>query len=527
MKKGGLLGGSAAFAALGVAGVVHGQVVIYVDQSNPTPGDGRSWDTALTSLTVAAEAGSIRFDGVGGEIRLAGGVYHVQHAYDNRVRASSTVSGLQLTISGGYGGRGAVDPDARDFVATPTVITCDVNGDDGPDFSNRSDNQLACVSMGSSFEGGTIRATVSGIEFEGAIGDALGLNAISLTLQDCVFRNNGRAFRIGLGDYNSFFVQRCRFENNRVGQGALGGGAISLYMHGYGFGYISDSVFVENRAPGDGGAVWIEGPTPYDVRFVNCAFVGNTAGGSGGAISGYADALSCLFSGNVAALNGGAFDRFKHVLFSTVVGNHAAWGGGLRAESPPSATISDSILWGNTASMDGQQLASSAPFPLMSRTVVQGGPAGMLLPFQVSTYLEGTNYFTFEPQFANPNGPDGMPETLLDNDYHLTPRSPAVDSGLGDTVQLDLDGNPRQRDGIRGRGTHSDLGCYESQITLCPTDLDADGGITVDDLVAFLQAFELGDGLADLTRNGSTPFPDGAVTIDDLLYFLARFEAGC
>jgi hypothetical protein len=69
----------------------------------------------------------------------------------------------------------------------------------------------------------------------------------------------------------------------------------------------------------------------------------------------------------------------------------------------------------------------------------------------------------------------------------------------------------------------------------CPADLDdgsgtgtPDGGVTIDDLVYFITAFNLGDIEADLDDDGLDPGnPDGGVTIDDLIFFLAHFAGGC
>ncbi len=59
-------------------------------------------------------------------------------------------------------------------------------------------------------------------------------------------------------------------------------------------------------------------------------------------------------------------------------------------------------------------------------------------------------------------------------------------------------------------------------------DFFGDGGVTIDDLIEFLTAFEAGSMRADLDEDGAEPQkPDGGVTLDDLLYFLMRFEAGC
>ena len=138
----------------------------------------------------------------------------------------------------------------------------------------------------------------------------------------------------------------------------------------------------------------------------------------------------------------------------------------------------------------------------------------------------------FQSDFVDADGLDDNPSTWADNDYQLKPRSRLIDAGHlptfpGEELGVDLWGNARFIEGILGRGLRTDLGCYESQLTLCPTDIDADQGVTIDDLLHFLAAFESGLPLADLTTNGSTPFPDGGVTVDDLLFFLTHFEAGC
>lgn len=68
----------------------------------------------------------------------------------------------------------------------------------------------------------------------------------------------------------------------------------------------------------------------------------------------------------------------------------------------------------------------------------------------------------------------------------------------------------------------------------CIADLDdgsftgtPDEGVTIDDLIYFLYAFEMGFADADLDDGSFRGSPDGGLTIDDLLYFLERFEIGC
>lgn len=56
---------------------------------------------------------------------------------------------------------------------------------------------------------------------------------------------------------------------------------------------------------------------------------------------------------------------------------------------------------------------------------------------------------------------------------------------------------------------------------------EPDGGVTIDDLLFYLGAFDDGARVADVDDGSGQGVPDGGVTIDDLLYFLARFDAGC
>lgn len=68
----------------------------------------------------------------------------------------------------------------------------------------------------------------------------------------------------------------------------------------------------------------------------------------------------------------------------------------------------------------------------------------------------------------------------------------------------------------------------------CPADLDNgsgtgvdDGAVEINDLLYFINKFELGNVAADLDNGSMNGTPDQAVTIDDLLFFLVHFEGGC
>lgn len=94
----------------------------------------------------------------------------------------------------------------------------------------------------------------------------------------------------------------------------------------------------------------------------------------------------------------------------------------------------------------------------------------------------------------------------------------------GEFASLDL---PR---GTRITYTTTDVQFLDA----CWADLDdgsltgrPDGGVTIEDLVFFLRAFEAGTLEADLDDGSMNGIPDEGVTIDDLIFFLVHFEAGC
>ncbi len=130
----------------------------------------------------------------------------------------------------------------------------------------------------------------------------------------------------------------------------------------------------------------------------------------------------------------------------------------------------------------------------------------------------------------------------------ITRTRPPINPGDGsrvDTLTLRERGNDLDRNGIEpgsgGGGPATAPGyafVYNATAlvtpTFCPADLDdgagngtPDGGVTIDDLLYYLDRFEAGTIEADLDDGSGQGTPDGGVTIDDLLYYLDRFETGC
>lgn len=546
------LANSAAFAALATATAAHGTTIVYVDQSAPGVGDGHSWNTAFTNLQTALSTINGQFVPYGLEIRIAHGTYRpdVLSIAGNgfSISPGTTASGYTITIKGGYAGRQSPTPDARDFVATPTVLSGDVLGNDTADEATRADNAAGVVLIASSgsyssiaLDGFTIRdgwhpATQSGLYDllgkGGGVQIFLAANMGNITLRNCVITHNfadraGGGVAIArsslAGTSQHIVLDSCTISDNQTRMYGLGGGV-----------YASCSSPV----------------LPPPIELINCDVLDNRIeSGYGAGFASWFWSYSITRSrvrGNVTNQGGAAFHCVGanvSLVDSLVADNRTTQGtasGGFADSVTCLNSTVDSLSAADltlTNSIVGRSNSPSNASGASARTLLTVTNSMVHLAFQSDGHLSGggtlspssTGIFPFNPQFVDPDGPDNDPATWEDNDYRLSARSPAVDAGVPVSTlpPLDAGGQPRLRSGIIGRPATLDLGCYESQATLCPADLDADGGVTVDDVIDFLRAFEFGEWTADLTRDGVTPTPDGAVTIDDLLYFLARVEAGC
>ncbi|GAI93038.1 unnamed protein product, partial [marine sediment metagenome] len=253
------------------------------------------------------------------------------------------------------------DPDAYE-----TILSGDMNGDDGPDFANNGENSYHVVT-GSGTDATSIldSFTITG-------GDANGTEP------------NDR----GAGMYNnnsSPAVTNCRFSGNIA---AYGGG---------GMGNESNS----------------------NPIVTNCTFSGNTAlyGGAGmGNVSSSPTVTNCNFSGNSADYGGGMYnwDSSLTVTNCTFSGNSARYdGGGMFNEINSSPTVTNCILW-NDAPDEIYNDATSTP--TVTYSDVEGGWGDPNDP-------NNTN-INADPRFVDANNPDPNLWNL-----RLSYDSPCVDAG--------------------------------------------------------------------------------------------------
>ncbi|MEE8458731.1 MAG: choice-of-anchor Q domain-containing protein [Phycisphaerales bacterium] len=555
--------------AMVVVSTTHAGTVLRVDDDASAAGDGSTWATAYRFLQDALIFASNPGNGVT-IIRVAQGTYVPDRDEANAGGTGDRETSFDLldgvAIEGGYAGIGTPDPDARDIVGNETILSGDLLGDDGPDFTNNDENSHHVVSAvlvdtTALLDGVTITAgNADGGLVGSPLRDGAGIWIVVGTpvIKTCTIRENRATFGGGMAVVNGGdpTLIDCSFAGNV----ALDDGG-GLHVDINSTSTLRGCLFTQNEtSTDDGGGIYTDGA----IELVSCDFVDNAANASGGGVrlSGLLETpsliVNCRFSGNSANHFGGGLLIGFHVVSlvnsvfhdntangaagisagsgelvafnCTIVGNTAlTTAGGLAAGFATS--LQNCILWANTP----DQIISDKIFPLTTLfcNIQDGWPGG-----------SNTNV---DPMFINE--PIG--------DLRLQPGSPCIDAGLcvplpSDAADLDSDGDfaetfPQDIDAAdRIVSTAIDLGAYEYQgpfgrpgdvnrdglvgITdflsllaawgpCCPGDLNVDGVIDATDLdliVALLGPCPPGPCPADL--NG-----DGEVGVDDLQLLAGSF----
>ncbi|MHC4498982.1 MAG: S8 family serine peptidase, partial [Planctomycetota bacterium] len=115
--------------------------IIYVDKAATGNETGLSWTDAFTDLKLTMEKIE-RMSSIP-EIRVAQGTYCPADPNGNRKESFALKSGMVLR--GGYAGVQGSNPDAREVQAYPTILSGDLNEDDGEDFLNYEENSYHVV----------------------------------------------------------------------------------------------------------------------------------------------------------------------------------------------------------------------------------------------------------------------------------------------------------------------------------------------------------------------------------------------
>jgi len=422
------------FAGSARAGTIYVNAALATGANN-----GTSWADAYQGASglQSALAGSI----AGDQIWVA------QGSYEPTAGATRSIYFLLRNGVGVYGGFTGAEGtlDERDWVANVTILTGDLNANDGSGiFTDNSFHVLDATGTTSSavLDGFTVRGgNANGISTnQDRGGGILCVSGASPTVRNCIFRENRCSFGGGAGYVNSAsptFLD-CRFENNL---GGSFGGAFDTATSANTI--WRRCVFSGNSAVRAGAVEIFGGSNP---TLTNCVFWNNTSTGAGGGGALYVSSSNpvirqCIVAGNHSNVNAA---------------------GGILAS--PAIALANNIFYFNNGPGGVTGLANNVSGGNCTYSCVQG-------------ILSGTGNISSDPLFAN----------LATGDLHIAQVSPCADAGnnasLPAGTTTDLDGQPRLADDPAvpdtGAGTAPivDIGAYEVQNTLYTAFCAADGSL--------------------------------------------------
>jgi hypothetical protein len=547
-------------------------LVIFVD-ANATGGDnGSSWANAHNDLQDALEAArtelSIRpLREI--EIRVALGTYLPDQGTNDREATFQLISGVVL--QGGYAGTGNPDPNARDVQLYETILSGDLDGDDGEITSpedlladpNRAENSFHVVTVNdvsvmTFLDGFVITGGNANGNSPNDCGGALYSDSGNLTINNCTFLRNC-ASSTGGGIYSkpdnlilknctlkenystssggglysvggTTDIENCTFDKNICTQ--YGGGACCLSN----VTEIANSIFKENDSKKGGGVgnLTIYDPWP-ETQISGCSFIGNSSLQDGAGIYIYrcnTNLESCIIARNDSSGNGGGVYSWigEHsVVNCTFNQNSASNRGGGIYNHVAETEIINSILWQNL-SPDGHEVAvgnasGNQSIVTIVYSDVDGGPE------EIETYdggiLDwGIGNFDIDPCFADTDA----------NDFHLKSQSGRWDSNSENWVTdaytsrcIDA-GNPGSllsEEANDGNNIRINMGAYggTAEASIPPYDWAILSDINNDGTADFVDFAHLGaiftdegeELFADFDRDGDADFADIRLLTEDWL----------
>ena len=432
--------------------------IVFVDDTATGANTGGSWANAKTSLMSALSIAK-----AGYEVWVAAGRYVPDAAtYPYRF-----VMKQGVPLYGGFAGTETLRTQ-RDWTVHVSRLSADVNGDDGPAFTNRADNLAGIIQVPY-----TSDEVIDGFTISGSTdGPALKTETGHATVANCTFTDNTTTSYLApaLDGYanitDSHFIGnrstggsgavslqtgtclRCTFRQN---VGTTGG---AMTLGGQTGTEVRDSLFEENSAT-TGGAIATGDAAP---RILNSRFLRNSAQ-NGGAIFfdwRYAPQVAgCLFNGNTATVNGGAIyargtqvtPMAPTIINSTLANNSAGDGGAIYASVSGPGSVEVTLVNSVVARNSPNQFASSgANMVKATYTCIDQNTNGTGV-----VKLNGAD------PFVDSNGADNVGGNA-DDDLHLPAGSACVDSGNNASVPsdltVDLDAKPRLNGTV-------DRGAYE------------------------------------------------------------------
>jgi predicted outer membrane repeat protein len=433
----------------------------YVDTSAPGPThDGTSWPTAflyLQDALYAALSGDVIF--------VAEGVYrpdmnstYPDGTYD---RNASFQLKSGVAIYGGFPSGGCSGWTGRDIEGHETILSGDLNGDDGPvndpcdllTDPNRTENSYHVVTgsytdLVARLDGFTITAgNANDVNWPNDSGAGMFNIQANCTVNKCTFIENSAEESGGAmwSTGSNLQASNCTFFRNFA---VKGGGAMEFYICEHPV--VVNCSFISNKgvfAGCGGGGIYVKTSSP-DV--INCLFVNNSTPSGAGMSNinrSYPTITNCTFYRNVATVSCGGISNYNGAY----------------------PIITNCILWENTAPQITDALNSGST---VNYTDVNGWAGA------------GFGNIDADPCFADPNGLDGTIGTLDDNCV-LSLYSPCIDVGdntaVPGGVHSDIDIRLRVADGDGDDREIVDMGASEFAI-LYLGDLNGDFKVNLLDM---------------------------------------------
>lgn len=440
---------------------------VYVSAAATGANNGTSWTNAYTDLQTALIAAAS-----GTTIEVGQGTYKPTSSTDRTISFELKIG---VSIYGGYAGTGQSNPDARSVWLYPTILSGDIgtqgdNADNSYHVVTANNTDSTALLDGFTITKGNATGSSNNNDEGGGIFEIFG----NATINDCTISANASSDSGGgvTNIYSSPTFTNCTISGNTAG--ARGGGLYDYQSTPT----LTDCTISTNTAHEGGG---ISNKKSSDPVISQCTLSGNTAT-AGGAISNYSNSspeltdciltgnmategagawnslnssptlVNCVISGNTAtSAGGGVFSEFTSnpaLINCTLSGNSAEYGGAVYNNSNASATLTNSILWGDTASNSGNEIGSGEAgtnTTNVSFSDVEGGTNGV------------DNNIVADPEFIRAVGANGPTDF---GDLQIADSSPAVNAGsnaaIPNGVTTDLAGNTRI---IR---TTVDMGAYEA-----------------------------------------------------------------
>lgn len=505
--------------------------IIMVDDDAAPMGDGNGWSNAIDDLqyafAMARASGDIE------QIWIADGIY-LPASNGHRGQGFDLISGVSL-----YGGFVGTESSVDDRIpgAAQTILSGDLNQDDGPDLSNREENTINTLFLyrqdeqivldGLIIEGGNANYEVNcgGFMFNGG-----GLCTFQgdIVIRDCEFRNNTALKAAGalLTNGTKTRVSNSWFHHNTAIDGMFYGSTGALPYEGWvggvelnglttGFDNQFINNLVEHNADNEGtSGVYIAGGNPI---FANNVIVNNTSNGIYG-------------GGGLTVVLGEGIEIVNCTIANNTSPNAFSYRSSGVTNSRSQITFKNTIIWGNSASgvsnLSNQYAHSGVGADVgFEQSIVQG--------------WDGTTWMG-----TGTNGNDPLFIDFMNGDFTLMAGSSAIDMGDNsvlpiDDLDLDTDGDtsenlpidfmgnarfiddPDTMDTGIGADPIVDAGAIEYQpATVCDADLNTDGVLNFFDVSAFLQGYNAMSAQADFNN-------DGVWNFFDVSAFLQAFNAGC